>query len=190
MLFRSNSVPLYDFPSQKVTKHYIPEAPIRTSALRTLGGYANVVALESFMDELAAAANTDPIEFRLRHMKDPRARAVMELAAERAGWKPSVKNTAGNAGGLQGRGFAFAKYKNLACYCAVVADVQIDRKTGAVSVQRVVSAVDAGQIINPDGVRNQIEGGIIQSISWTLMEALRHDSTRVQTRSWADYPIM
>jgi len=180
-----NAIPLYEFPNVKVVKHYIAEAPLRTSALRTLGGYANVFALESFLDELAAAAGADPVEFRLRHVKDPRARAVIEAAAQRAGWKPSVRGD-----GTRGRGFAFSKYKNLACYCALVADVEVDRKTGQVSVTRVVAAVDAGQIVNPDGVINQIEGGIIQSASWTLKESVRFDRTRVTTRSWADYPIV
>jgi len=169
----------------KVVKHYLPEQPLRTSALRTLGGYANVFALESFMDELAAAAGVDPVEFRLRHLKDPRARGVIEAAAQRAGWAPNAR---GN--GRRGRGVAFAKYKNLACYCALVADLTVDPTSGLVRVTRVVAAVDAGQIVNPDGVRNQIEGGVIQSASWTLKEAVRFDRTRVTTRSWVDYPIL
>ena len=103
--------------------HYITDTPLRTSALRGLGAYANVFALESFMDELAAAAGADPVEFRLRHMKDPRARAVIETCAQKAGWKPAPRGD-----GTRGRGFAFAKYKNLACYCAVVADVEVDRR--------------------------------------------------------------
>jgi CO/xanthine dehydrogenase Mo-binding subunit len=180
-----NAIPRYDFANVKVVKHFIADAPLRTSALRTLGGYANVFALESFVDELAAAAGADPVEFRLRHTTDPRARAVIEAAARRAGWK------AGQAGdGTRGRGFGFAQYKNLACYCATAADVEVDRKTGQVRVTRVVAAVDAGQIVNPDGVVNQIEGGIVQSVSWTLLEAIRFDRTRVTTRSWADYPIL
>ena len=125
------------------------------------------------------------LEFRLRYLKDPRARAVIEAAAQRAGWRPNA-----NGDGVRGRGFAFAKYKNLACYCATVADVEVDRKTGLVRVARVVAAVDAGQFVNPDGVINQIEGGIIQSTSWTLKESVRFDRTRVTTRSWADYPIL
>ena len=180
-----NSIPLYDFGNVKVTKHYIAAAPLRTSALRTLGGYANVFALESFVDELAAAAGVDPVEFRLRHTKDARVRAVIETAAQRAGWRPSAKSD-----GTAGRGFAFSRYKNLGCYCAVVADVDVDRKTGRVRVTKVVAAVDAGQIVNPDGVVNQIEGGIIQSASWTLKESVRFDRTRVTTRSWAEYPIL
>jgi len=175
-----NSIPGYDFPNVKVTKHFIVDSPLRTSALRTLGGYANVFALESFIDELALAAGADPVEFRLRHMKDPRARAVIEATAARAGWKPGIRNW----------GFAYARYKNLGCYCAVAAEVAVDRANGQVRVVRAVSGVDVGQTVNPDGVINQIEGGFIQSASWTLKEAVSFDRTRVKTRSWADYPIL
>src|SRR5207247_245984 len=119
------------------------------------------------------------------HLKDPRARAVIEAAAQRAGWMPKARGD-----GTRGRGFAFARYKNLACYCAIAADVTVDRKSGKVRVTRAVAAVDVGQVVNPDGVVNQIEGGLIQSASWTLKEALRFDRTRVTTRSWADYPIL
>ncbi|HEU5176043.1 MAG TPA: molybdopterin cofactor-binding domain-containing protein [Burkholderiales bacterium] len=175
-----NAIPGYDFPSVKVAKHFIVDSPLRTSALRTLGGYANVFALESFMDEAALAAGVDPVEFRLRHMKDPRARAVIEATAAKAGWKP----------GNKGWGFGYARYKNIGCYCAVAAEVAIDRATGAVRVLRAVSGVDAGQAVNPDGIVNQIEGGFIQSASWTLKEAVSFDRTRVRTRSWNDYPIM
>jgi CO/xanthine dehydrogenase Mo-binding subunit len=180
-----NAIPGYDIPNVKVVKHFIRETPVRTSALRTLGAYANVFALESFMDEMAAAAGADPVEFRLRHLKDPRARAVIEATAQRAGWKPGASGD-----GTSGWGFAYARYKNLACYCAVAAEVAVDRKSGEVRVKRAVSAVDVGQVVNPDGVINQIEGGIIQSTSWTLKEAVSFDRTRVKTRSWADYPIL
>jgi nicotinate dehydrogenase subunit B len=181
-----NAVPLYDFPRQNILLHYLTDMPVRTSALRTLGAYANVFALESFMDETAHAAGIDPVEFRLRHMKNPRARAVIELAAQKADWRNNQKPN--STTGTNGRGIAFAQYKNLAAYCAVVVDVAIDRH-GAVKVTRAVAAVDAGLIINPDGVINQIEGGIIQSASWTLKEQVKFDRQRITTRSWADYPI-
>ncbi len=180
-----NAVPLYDFPSQKIVLHYLTDMPLRTSALRTLGAYANVFALESFIDELAAAAGIDPVEFRLRHMKNPRARAVIETCAQKAGWKPGQKGDSAH-----GRGFAFSQYKNLACYVAVIADVVVDRRTGKVRVTKVVSAVDAGLVVNPDGLANQIEGGIIQSASWTLKEQVGFDRQHITTRSWADYPIL
>ena len=184
-----NSVPLYDFPNQRISKHFITDAPLRTSALRTLGAYANVFAAESFIDEAALAAGADPVEYRLRHMKDPRARAVIEATAKLAKWAPNPKGRA-NGDVLLGRGIAFAKYKNLACYNAVVADIEVNRKTGEVRVVKAYSAVDAGLAVNPDGVSNQIEGGIIQSSSWTINEALKFDRTGVKVKSWADYPIL
>jgi nicotinate dehydrogenase subunit B len=180
-----NALPLYDFPRQKVMHHFLPEMPLRVSALRTLGAYANVFAIESFMDELAHAAGADPVEFRLRHMKDERARAVIRAVAERAGWQAGVKGT-----GARGSGIGFAKYKNLSAYVAVIADVEVDRRSGAIRVEKTVAATDAGQIINPDGLENQIEGGIIQSTSWTLKEAVRFDRQRVTSRDWASYPIL
>jgi CO/xanthine dehydrogenase Mo-binding subunit len=180
-----NAVPLYDFPNQRVVNNLITEMPVRVSALRTLGAYGNVFALESFMDELAAAAGRDPVAFRLAHLKDPRARAVIEAAARRAGW------TAGQqSDGTRGRGIGFAKYKNLATYVAVIADIEVDRASGRVRVPRLVAAADAGQIINPDGLANQIEGGIIQSTSWTLHEAVRFDRTGITSRDWSSYPIL
>lgn len=180
-----NALPLYEFPNQKVIRHLIKEMPLRASALRSLGAYANVFALESFMDELAEASGTDPVEFRLRYLKDPRARTVIETAASKSSWKHNLKSD-----GEHGRGFGFAKYKNLSCYVACVADVLVDRKTGRLSVLSVVAAADAGQIINPKGLEMQIEGGIIQSVSWTLKESVGFDRTKVTSRDWAGYPIL
>lgn len=180
-----NAVPLYDFPSQRVVQHFIKDMPVRVSALRTLGAYANVFALESFMDELAAAADADPVAFRLVHLKDPRAHAVIEAAAKAAGWKPGEKSD-----GTSGRGIGFAKYKNLATYVAVVAEIEVDRASGVISVKRAHAAADAGQIINPDGLRNQIEGGIIQSTSWTRYEAVTFDQNGITSRNWEKYPIL
>lgn len=187
-----NAIPLYVFPQQKVSNHLLQDMPIRTSALRTLGAYANVFALESFMDELAQAAGTDPVEFRLRHLSDPRARAVLERTASMAQWQPAPLSGQPQATGgvLKGRGLGFAKYKNLAVYCAVIVDVAVDTRAGTIRVERAWSAVDAGLVINPDGLRNQIEGGIVQSTSWTLHEAMKNDSHRKLTRHWGDYPIL
>ncbi len=180
-----NSIPLYDFPSQRVIHHFVEDMPIRVSALRTLGAYANIFAVESFMDELAAAAGADPVAFRLAHLKDPRAKAVIEAAAKLANWKPGEKSD-----GRRGRGIGFSKYKNLACYVAVVADVEVDPATGAVRVPRTWAAVDSGLIINPDGLTNQIEGGIVQSVSWTLMEEVRFDKNGILAHDFASYPIL
>src|SRR5262249_35226087 len=160
-----NAVPLYDFPNQRVVNHLIAGMPLRVSALRTLGGYANVFAVESFMDELAAAAGQDPVAFRRTHLSDRRAQAVLDAVTRKAKWKEREKGD-----GTRGRGFAFAKYKNLAAYVAVIAEVEVDRTTGRIRVSKAFVAADAGHIINPDGLANQIEGGMIQSTSWTLHE--------------------
>ncbi len=176
-----NSIPLYEFPNQRVVNHYVREMPVRTSALRSLGAYANVFAIESFMDELATAAQMDPVAFRLRHLKDPRACAVIEKVARRANWS-GWRSEEG-----RGHGLAFAKYKNLGAYCAVAAEVRIDHE---VRVTRLVVAVDVGLVINPDGVINQIEGGAIQSTSWTLKEQVRLGSHGIASLGWEDYPIL
>jgi nicotinate dehydrogenase subunit B len=180
-----NAIPLYDLPRQHITSHLIKEMPLRVSALRTLGAYANVFAIESFMDELAAAAQADPVAFRLAHLKDPRAKAVIEKAAEAAGWKPGPQGD-----GTHGRGFAFAKYKTLATYVAIVVDLELDRASGRIKVPRAFVAADSGQIINPNGLTNQIEGGVVQSTSWTLHEEVRFDKTGILSQSWDNYPIL
>jgi CO/xanthine dehydrogenase Mo-binding subunit len=176
-----NSVPLYDFPARRVVNHRLLAMPLRTSALRSLGAFANVFAIESFVDELARASDADPVTWRLRHLSDPRARAVIEAAARRAGW--TVWQTREN----WGHGIGFAKYKNLGAYCAVVAEIEAERE---IRVRRLVAAIDVGLVINPDGVANQIEGGAIQAASWTLKEAVRFDRTRVTSAAWEDYPIL
>ena len=180
-----NAVPLYEFPKHRVVNHLITGMPLRVSALRTLGAYANVFAIESFMDELATAAGQDPVAFRLAHLSDRRARSVIDTVTRKAGWKKDVK-----ADGTRGRGVAFAKYKNLAAYVAVVVEIEIDRKTGRIRVPRAFAAADAGQNINPDGLANQIEGGMIQSTSWTLHEAVRFDRNGITSRDWNGYPIL
>jgi len=178
-----NAIPLYRFPA-RVTHHFIPEMPLRVSALRGLGAYMNVFSIESFMDELAAAAKVDPVEFRLRHIDDPRARDVIRLAAERFGWAGYRKQNG------RGRGFGYARYKNHAGYAAIAMEVQVERETADVRVLRVVAAVDSGEAVNPDGIRNQIEGGILQSISWTSFEAATFNDTRITSRDWSSYPIL
>ena len=179
-----NANPLYVIPNKRVLWHFLPEMPLRVSALRALGAYANVFAIESFMDDLALAAGADPVEFRLRHLEDQRARDAVELAAEQFGWS-NAELPAGH-----GRGFAFARYKNLAAYCAVAVEVEVERETGRVRVVRAVSAIDSGQAVSPDGIRNQTEGGILQSISWTLYEAVTFDDTRITSVDWSSYPIL
>ncbi len=177
-----NADPLYDLPHVTTTRHHLPDLPLRCSSLRALGGFANVFAIESFMDELAEEVNCDPVEFRLRHLSDPRARAVVERAAGLAGWGDGSLEVAKWA-----RGFAFARYKNTAAYVALVADVEIGDE---VRVLALTGAVDAGLVINPDGVLNQIEGGAIQAASWTLLEEVTFDSRAITSNSWESYPIL
>jgi CO/xanthine dehydrogenase Mo-binding subunit len=179
-----NAVPLYSFPNKHVVWHFLKDMPVRVSALRALGAYMNVFSIESFMDELAEAAGTDPVAFRLRHMRDPRAREVIETAARNFGWSQK-KMPRGH-----GRGFGFARYKNLAAYCAVAVDVEVEPDSGRVRMTRAVAAVDSGEIVNPDGIRNQIQGGILQSMSWTLYEAVTFDDTRITSIDWSTYPIL
>jgi nicotinate dehydrogenase subunit B len=167
-----------------VVHHFQPQSFLRTSALRSLGAYCNVFAIESFMDELAQAANADPVAFRLRHLDDPRASEVVRLAAARFGWD-QYRPAPGRA-----HGFAFARYKNLAAYCAIALELEVARETGFARIVRAVAAVDCGEVVNPDGVRNQIEGGIVQSASWTLLEQVRFDQSRILTQDWGAYPIL
>jgi len=176
-----NSVPGYEFPAVRVVSHRLLDMPVRTSALRALGAFANVFAIESFVDDLARARNEDPLAWRLRHVSDPRARAVLESAARRAGWGTPL------AGEGRGRGIGWARYKGKGAYCAVVAEVEL---THEVRVRRLVVAVDVGLAVNPDGVANQVEGGAIQSTSWTLREAVRFDRARITSTSWEAYPIL
>jgi nicotinate dehydrogenase subunit B len=179
-----NAIPDYTLPNPRVVHHFVTGMPLRVSALRALGAYHNVFARESFMDELALAAKADPVDFRLRHMDDPRARDVIAAAAERFGWSKFQKQRG------RGRGFGYARYKNLASYCAIAIEVEVDRESGHIRPIRCVAAIDAGEAVNPDGIRNQTEGGIIQSISWSLYEAVAFDTTRIKSRDWSTYPIM
>jgi CO/xanthine dehydrogenase Mo-binding subunit len=158
--------------------------PLRVSALRALGAYMNIFSIESFMDELALAARADPVAYRLRQLDDPRARDVITLAADRFGWTAYGKQNG------HGRGFAFARYKNLAAYAAIAMEVAVERETGDARVKRVVAAVDSGEAVNPDGIRNQIEGAILQSISWTSFESATWNDTRITSRDWSRYPIL
>lgn len=175
-----NSIPLYDVPAWIIESHRLLTMPVRTSALRTLGGQGNVFAIESLLDEIAALRGEDPIQFRLRHLPDERARDALRAVATRANWKPEKQNGIGH-------GVGFARYKNTGAYCAAIAEIE-----GAddIRVRRLTLAVDVGEAINPDGVINQIEGGAIQVTSWVLKERVRFDKTRITSTSWTDYPIL
>ena len=175
-----NSVPLYDFPPWTITSHRLLTMPVRTSALRTLGAQGNVFAIESLLDEIAVLRGEDPIAFRLRHLRDERAKDVIRAAAQRARWKP--RKQAG-----VGHGVGFARYKNTGAYCAAIAEIE---GSDDIRVKRLTLAVDVGEAINPDGVVNQIEGGAIQATSWVLKERVRFDRSRITSTSWTDYPIL
>ncbi|WP_314955797.1 xanthine dehydrogenase family protein molybdopterin-binding subunit [Bradyrhizobium cosmicum] len=175
-----NSVPLYDLPAWTITSHRLLTMPVRTSALRTLGGQGNVFAIESLLDEIAALRGEDPVEFRLRHLRDERAKDVIRAIARRAQWKPQKRSGIGH-------GVGFARYKNTGAYCAAIAEIE---GTDDIRVRRLTLAVDVGEAINPDGVVNQIEGGAIQATSWVLKERVRFDRTRITSTSWADYSIL
>jgi CO/xanthine dehydrogenase Mo-binding subunit len=175
-----NAVPLYAVPSIHVSKRVLRDLPYRTSALRALGGYANIFAIETLMDDVAAEIGADPVELRLAHLDDARAAAVVAKAAEMAGWPgPQIQG--------EGLGIGFCQYKNRSAYCAVVAQVVCDDR---VRLTRAWAAVDAGEAINPDGIINQIEGGIVQSASWTLKERVRFEGDAVTTQDWEAYPIL
>ena len=180
-----NAIPIYKFPNAHVVHHFIPAMPLRISAMRSLGAYHNVFSIESFMDELAVAAGADPVEFRLKHLDDPRGRDVIEKAAQAFGWQKGQKAPPG-----RGLGFAFARYKNLAAYCAIATEVEVNRETGRPRLVRAVAAVDSGQVVNPDGLINQIEGAIMQSMSWTFYESVTFDDTRITSIDWQTYPIL
>lgn len=177
-----NGDPLYDFVTKRIIHHLVPDMPVRTSALRGLGATANVFAIESFIDELAERAGTDPVAYRLSLLSDPRAREVIERVAAMSAWRAGAPVGTGAA-----KGIAFARYKNRAAYAAVVVEVAVDE---AIKLSRVWCAADAGLVINPDGAINQLEGGIIQAASWTLKEQVRLEQTGIRSRDWESYPVL
>ncbi|WP_247233466.1 molybdopterin cofactor-binding domain-containing protein [Telluribacter sp. SYSU D00476] len=175
-----NSEPYYAIPNYKIDVHTF-EGPLRVSALRSLGAYGNVFAIESFMDELSVKAKKDPLDFRIMHSTDERAVAVMQKLKEIV---RSVKT-----GPNEGIGVAFSRYKNTATYCAVAAQVAVDKASGQVQVERMWAVIDAGEVINPDGIINQTEGGMVQAASWTLKEEVLFNQQHVSSRDWTSYPI-
>jgi nicotinate dehydrogenase subunit B len=181
-----NADPLYSFPRRRVVKHFLPQSPLRVSALRSLGAYANIFAIESFMDELAHASGADPVEYRVRHLTDARAQAVLEAAAAKAGWGEGNEPE----GDGRGRGVAFVRYKNRQCYVAVIVELSVIRESGQIRLERATIAADAGQIVNPDGLSNQLEGGFVQAASWTLKEKVNFDAFGVISVDWTSYPIL
>ena len=190
-LFQNAGAP-YAVPNISVKTKHIEKAFFRSAHLRSPGRIENTFANESFMDELAVEAKVDPAEFRLKHIKDPRAVAVIKAAMKRANWQTRLAGVSNNAQAdiAKGRGISYVRYNNTTTYVAAVAEVEVNRKTGEVKVSRVCVGHDCGQIINPDGLANQIEGGVIQTVSRTLMEQVQWDSTQVTSVDWASYPIL
>jgi CO/xanthine dehydrogenase Mo-binding subunit len=185
-----NALTNYSLPAQRVAVHYVPNSFLPVSSFRSLGGAANTFANESFMDELAAAAGIDSVEYRLRHLAGPRERAVLIAAAEKADWVPHPSPNVQSAEIPTGRGVAFAHYENDQGIVACVAEVQVERSTGVVRVTRVVTAFDCGLIINPDGVKNQIEGNVIQGLSRALKEDTQFNEFHITSIDWQSYPIL
>lgn len=179
-----NAVPLYTVASSRIDMNFVTEMPFRTSAMRSLGAHINVFAIEACIDELAAKAGVDPVALRLAHLTDPRARAVVERVRDAVDW-PQKSNEPG-----AGIGFAFARYKNIMGYCAIAVRLRVHPQTGEVQIDHVVTAVDVGQIVSPDGLRNQVEGGIVQSTSWTLYEKVAYDAGGIRSYDWSGYPIL
>ncbi|HWH38484.1 MAG TPA: molybdopterin cofactor-binding domain-containing protein [Usitatibacter sp.] len=176
-----NAIPGYDFPAFQLRSHRLLTMPVRTSALRALGAFVNVFAIEGMVDDIAAARGEDPVAWRLRHITDSRGRAVLEAAARRARWGERTKREG------TGFGVGYARYKTVGAWCAAIAEIEAEEE---IRVRRITLAVDVGLAINPDGVANQVEGGAIQAASWTVREAVGFDRTRITSTSWEEYPIL
>jgi nicotinate dehydrogenase subunit B len=177
-----NAVPAYEVGELTVEHHFLESSPVRVSALRSLGAHANVFAIECLMDELSEVSDQDPVAFRLKHLADPRARDVVQKVAEMSNW-----HARGNAGSGIGYGMAYGRYKNKAGYCALVAQVEVSER---VKVRKVWACVDAGKVVHLDGLRNQIEGGILQAISWSLHESVQWSDQGIGSNDWENYPIL
>jgi nicotinate dehydrogenase subunit B len=184
-----NAVPPYALPALEVVNHRVMDMPMRVSALRALGAHVNVFAAESFMDEVAFAADQDPVAMRLAYLHDPRARAVLQQAAAVSNWaqRDATKNASTSVDGEWGQGLAFARYKNTGAYCAVVAEVVVAER---VHLKHLWVVADIGHVVDADGAINQLEGGAIQAASWTLLEAAKFDRQRLLSVDWEQYPIL
>ena len=191
-LIYQNVDPPYTMPNVNAVVHWIPHAPLRTSAIRAPGKVANTFAVESFVDEIAALARVDPVEFRLRRLTNPRGLEVLRRLTARMGWqpRPSPRPVDPKAAVLTGRGIAYIHYKHEETLVAMGMEVAVERATGRIRVTRVVCAQDCGLMINPDCVQSQLEGNIIQTLSRTLHEEIVYDRNGVTTVDWASYPIL
>jgi CO/xanthine dehydrogenase Mo-binding subunit len=189
-LFQNAGAP-YTVPNIQVTTKHVAQTFLRSAHLRSPGRIENSFANESFMDEVAHAAGVDAAEFRMRHLQDPRAKDVVQAVLKASQWSPRVSaSIQAKERFVRGRGISYVRYNNAITYVATVAEVEVDRQSGAVRVLRLVIAHDCGQMINPDGVLNQIQGGAIQTVSRTLMEDVRWSGSQIESVDWATYPIL
>ncbi|MEQ9378234.1 MAG: molybdopterin-dependent oxidoreductase [Imperialibacter sp.] len=175
-----NADPYYSTPNMQVNAFFF-DGPLRVSSLRSLGAYTTIFSIESFMDELAEKAAKDPLDFRIAHLEDERAIAVLQKIKELTSGITVSED--------EGIGYAFSRYKNTAAYAAVAAKVKVDKATGKVQVKKMWAAVDVGEVINVDGLTNQIEGGMIQAASWTIMEEVTFNEKEITSKDWRSYPI-
>ena len=185
-----NTALAYTLPNVRTVAHRLETTPFRPSWIRTPGRLQNTFANESFLDELAAAADADPLEFRLRYLKDPRGIELLDRLAKLAKWEKSPPTRDNAADIATGRGLSYVKYELVRTYVGAVADVEVNRKTGHIRVKRFFVVQDCGQIINPDGVKNQLEGNMVQTLSRTLKEQVTFDRSQVTSLDWGSYPII
>lgn len=176
-----NGDPYYDIPNLQLNAHYY-DGPLRVSSLRSLGAFANIFAIESFMDELADKAGKNPLDFRLEHLEDKRAIDVIQKVKDMT---VSQMIAAG-----EGLGYAFSRYKNTDAYASIAVKVVVDRSKGLVSIIKMWAAIDVGEVINLDGIKNQTEGGMIQAASWTLKEQVKFDNVKITSTDWSTYPVI
>ncbi len=180
----------YDLPNIHAQARWLGSTPFRPSWIRTPGRMQNTFGNESFLDEIAASKGLDPFEFRVRNLNDPRGLEVLERLRKLSNWQPRKAGMRASGDVMTGRGVSYTKYELVRTYVGVVADVEVDRRSGKVTVKKLYVAHDCGQIINPDGLRNQIEGNMLQTVSRTLLEELKFDRSTVTSTDWASYPIL
>jgi len=189
-IFRNSAIP-YDFPNRHTVCHRLASTPLRPSWIRSPGRMQNTFANEAFLDEIVAAIGADPLEFRLQHISDRRGEELLRRLGQLAKWETRKTGDRGHGSGvLRGRGLSYVYYELSRTYVGIVVDVEVDRKSGKTRVTHAAVVHDCGQIINPDGVRNQIEGGVIQTVSRSLLEELKFDRSHVTSLDWASYPIL
>jgi CO/xanthine dehydrogenase Mo-binding subunit len=180
----------YTLPNNKLTAHWLLDTPLPAAWIRAPARMQNTFGNESFLDEIAAATNVDPFEIRKRHLTDPRGLELLERLRQLAKWEPRDTRPRDAGPIARGRGVSYAKYELVRTYVGIVADVSVDRTTGRIKVDRVFVVHDCGQIINPDGLRNQIEGNVVQTVSRSVVEKLTFSRSAVTSLNWGSYPIL